>query len=523
MDNNNYDVIVIGAGNAGLVAALELVKSDKKVLLLEKNNTPGGFATSFIRGRFEFEVSLNHLIEYGTEEHFGELYKLFEKLGIGDKFHFASLPVAYHVYSVEGKTEYKMPFGVSEFIEQMEEYVPGSRTSMKKFFIMAKEVREAFLYIEQNKGEVSEDYLKEEFINFMKVATFSLEKVLDSIKMPKKAQEILTAYWFYLGSPASTLSFIDFASSLYAYISFGAQVPYRRSHEMSLTLAEEIEKLGGTIKYFSVVDEILFKDKKVAGVKLADGSIFTAPHIISSVSPTFLYGKLLPEPMVPKEAVRLTNSRVLGARGFSIYLGLNQSAEDLGLTEYSYMIYHSLDSDKEFQNMSSIKNDSSVAVVLNNVLPNCSPKGTTMMHFTSLFFGDAFSKNVTEKNYFEMKERIAESIIACFEETTGLTISPYIEEIEISSPVTFARYSGHPDGVIFGYKGTGLDNKLPRILRMEEEIYIPNLRTCGGFDVMLSGFSSTYLSGDLAAKLTLKDMKDREDVEGEEFYDRDRD
>ena len=506
-----FDVIVIGAGNAGLVAALELVKNDKKVLVLDSNSVPGGFATSFIRGRFEFDASLNFLNELGSEEHKGELYHLFSRLGILEKMQFANIKDDYHVYFVDSKENYKMPFGVNEFIEKMEEYVPGCRTVMKKFFIIAKEAREALLYIEQNKGKVSEEYLKREYINFMKVATFSLEKVLNALKMPKKAQEILTSYWVYLGSPISTLSFISFASRFYAYISFGAQIPLKRSHEISLVLAEEIEKLGGVVQYYSTVDEILFKNKKVAGVKLTNDEIYEAEHIISSVSPTILYGKMLPSLLVPKEAVRLTNSRVLGARGFSIYLGLNQSAEDLGLHEYSYMISHSSDSDKEFQNMSSIKNKSSIAIVLNNAIPNCSPKGTTLMCFTSLFFGDAFSKNIKENNYFEVKEKIAKSILDAFENTTGIIIQPYIEEIEIASPLTFARYGNHPDGAIFGYKVTGLDNVLPRLLRMEEENFIPNLRTCGGFSILSSGYNSTYLSGELIAKLTLQDIKEEEE------------
>lgn len=82
-----------------------------------------------------------------------------------------------------------------------------------------------------------------------------------------------------------------------------------------------------------------------------------------------------------------------------------------------------------------------------------------------------------------------------------------IEEIEIATPVTFARYTGHPDGVIFGYKATGMDNLIPRIMGIDSENFIPNLRFCGGFDVKLSGYHATYLSGDLSARLTLRDMK----------------
>lgn len=508
--NNKYDAIVIGAGNGGLISALELVKNNKKVLVLESHNIPGGFATSFVRGRFEFEASLHELCEYGTKENPGSVYQLFERLGISDKIEFVTVPEAYHVYSIDTKEDYKMPFGKEAYINQMEIYVPGSRKSMEEFFLLTEEIKEALTYLEMNKGQIDTNILLTKYSHFMKVAAHPIETVLNSLKMPKKAQEILTTYWVYLGSPVSTLSFVHFASMLYSYICLGAQIPKKRSHEISLVLAEEIEKLGGEIKYLSTVSQILFEGGEIKGVRLKNGEEYYANHIISNCSPTFVYGNMLPLEVVPKNAIKLTNSRVLGARGFSIFLGLNQSAKDIGLEDYSYFIYHTLDSNKEYKNMSTINNNSSVAIVLNNAIPSCSSKGTTLMNLTSLFFGDVFSKNVTEENYFSLKEKIAEDIIDTFEVATGISIRPYIEEIEISTPVTYARYGGHPDGVIYGYKATGLDNLLPRIMNMDNENYISNLRFCGGFDVRLLGYSSTYLSGKLAAKLTLKDMKGEE-------------
>ena len=55
----DYDAIVIGAGNGGLTAAATLARGGQKVLLLERHNIPGGCATSFCRGRFEFEAALH--------------------------------------------------------------------------------------------------------------------------------------------------------------------------------------------------------------------------------------------------------------------------------------------------------------------------------------------------------------------------------------------------------------------------------------------------------------------------------
>ena len=41
---DNFDVVIIGAGPAGLTAGYELSKSNKKVLVLEKKNQVGGLA-----------------------------------------------------------------------------------------------------------------------------------------------------------------------------------------------------------------------------------------------------------------------------------------------------------------------------------------------------------------------------------------------------------------------------------------------------------------------------------------------
>ena len=65
---SDYDAIIIGAGNGGLTAALTVANAGRKVLLLEKHNVPGGCATSFIRGRFEFEVALHQLSGMGAPD-----------------------------------------------------------------------------------------------------------------------------------------------------------------------------------------------------------------------------------------------------------------------------------------------------------------------------------------------------------------------------------------------------------------------------------------------------------------------
>ena len=63
-----YDLIVIGAGNGGLMTACRASKLGLKVLVIEKHNLPGGAATSFVRGRFEFDASLHEIPDFGEGE-----------------------------------------------------------------------------------------------------------------------------------------------------------------------------------------------------------------------------------------------------------------------------------------------------------------------------------------------------------------------------------------------------------------------------------------------------------------------
>ena len=88
MNKKDLPIVVIGAGLGGLGAACQLALSGEKVLLLEKQNVPGGFATSFVRGRFEFEGALHVLAEVGTEERPLSLYNFFKDLGVLSKLEF---------------------------------------------------------------------------------------------------------------------------------------------------------------------------------------------------------------------------------------------------------------------------------------------------------------------------------------------------------------------------------------------------------------------------------------------------
>lgn len=501
-----YDAVVIGAGNGGLVAAIRLLQGGLKTLIVEKHNLPGGFATSFRRGRFEFEASLHELNDFGAANNAGDVRVLFDELGVTDKIDWLQIPEAYRVIVRSENLDATMPFGVKEFIDKMESYVPGSRESVTKFFDLAEEVRLAQAYSSSVNGQTDSKYMVSHFGNFVRCGSYSVNQVLKTLKMPQKAIDILSAYWCYLGATLDDMSFIHYASMVNRYIKRGASMPKMRSHEISLALTERIRELGGDVLFNTEAVKILTDaEGGVSGVVLDDSTEIATRHVVCNCAPHVVYGKMMDK--VPEAEIRATNARKFAGRGFTMFLGLDRDADELGIENHNYFIYDTSDTVAQYENMRKIAtNEVQATVCLNRAFPDCSPKGTCMMYFTTLYMSDDWA-NVKAEDYFKTKDYVADKMIARFERDTGAKIRDHIEEISVATPMTYARYCGHPQGVIYGYESQYWDGLMPRLQMMAEDHRIRGLRFAGGYSMRLSGYSSAYFSGDISGRQTVGDFK----------------
>ena len=509
MSVKEYDVIVIGAGNGGLTAAAVAAKSGVKTLLVEQHNLPGGFATSFTRGRFEFEPSLHELCDLGQGDNLGGLGEFFARLGLDVEW--CAIPEAYKMILTNKGEELdiEMPFGIEDYIAKMEYYVPGSGEKTREFISLCQEVLDAIKYIAECKGNTDKKVMKTQYANFLKTASYSIDQVQDAMKIPPKVKQILNAYWCYLGIPTNRCNFTVFSAMFLKYLLHGAFIPKNRSHEISTAFDKIIRDNHGDIMYNTRIDKILVEDGRVKGVVTDKGETIKTEHIISNASAHNVYSSMI-EPMreLPDMAMKSSNARRVGPAGYVVYLGLNKSAEELGFSNYSYFIYPSMDTAKLYESMSVIGKDIIQATVcLNKANPDCSPKGTCIMSFTTLFNMGAWD-NVAPENYHKLKNEIAYRMIEDFEKATGIMIKDSIEEFEVATPMTFANYPGAYNGSIYGYECDSWDSIMPRMMMMEQDVLIKGLRFCGGFAFRVHGYSSSYLSGETSALLTVRDIKE---------------
>lgn len=506
----DYDVIVIGAGNGGLAAAAFTAKNGLKTLIADKHNIPGGSATSFVRGRFEFETSLHELAAVGTDENPGPIRKLLESLGAEVEWR-TDMEGTFRLVVPEEGIDADMPCGIENFCKKMEELVPGSGDSTKQVFelgMLATEVRNYLM-----SPEYDPQVFDEKYEDFYRMAGHTIHEVLDSLGMPLKAQHILSSYWCYLGAPEDQMDFLTYSTMLLSYVVYGAGQPKLRSHEISLALEKSIRDHGGQIWYNTEINRILVKDGKACGVVI-DGREYYADYIVSSAYPDKVYGSMIDGAEVPERAVKLVNSREHALSFVTVYLGMNKTAEELGIKAYSNFVAPTSDSNEQQRLASNTHQYSGYSIMncLNKVIPDCTPEGTSQLFFTTFYFGSGWD-DVTPEEYNKLKNETAMRMIEDCEKALGITIKPYIEEIVIAAPPTFARYLNTPQGTPYGYQMNRWDAFIQRTVAREKESFIDNLHFVGASTHRGDGYSSAYLSGLDAGMDILRAEKERGGME----------
>ena len=123
-------------------------------------------------------------------------------------------------------------------------------------------------------------------------------------------------------------------------------------------------------------------------------------------------------------------------------------------------------------------------------VPDFSPPGTCQANIVTLKFGDQWLR-VPPHQYHRTKFECAETVLQRVEEIFP-KVRAHIEEIEVATPATFARYTRTYDGIIYGYE-------------CDRRSSINGLFFAGGW-VGDAGFQPTIEAGAAAGKAVVRNL-----------------
>ncbi len=497
-----YDAVVIGAGNAGLTAAAALQRGGSRTLLLERHNIPGGCATSFVRGEYEFEVALHQLSGLGTESKPFIMRKLFNDLGVMDKVEFVQEGELYRIV-VPGVLDETLPASWSGMRRHLQASYPNEKDSVEAFMKLCEKITmEAFMMLPRARKTNDEALLKSTCPNYVKYGLVSCKDVLDEFFNDEKLKTVLAAYWCYIGLPPSQIPFSDMAFMLYAYAAFKPWHIKGGSQALSSALLESFIEAGGEVRFNCGADKILTRNDEVYGVRTETGEEVSCRAVISNANSIVTYNELLDEP--PLEVKNDFKSRRMGTSAFVIYMGLDCTPEELGVTSASNFICTTMNEEDVHDRMSTMEEPiAGMLTCYNFDDPSFAPEGKSLVSLVCLQYGEMW-KEVPPEDYAQTKYDYAEKLIALVEKAFP-NVAKYIEEVEVATPLTMMRYLNTPDGAIYGFKQTPQDSNLFR----ERIDAISGLYMAGCWSTM-GGFQPTYMVGESTAKAVLKKLKAKE-------------
>ena len=470
----DYDVIIIGAGLAGLTAGAKLSKSGKKVLLVEQHSIPGGCATTFKRKGFLFEVGLHEMDGLHQQD---MKTKIFRDLDVFSHVDFLKLPEFYRF--VYKDYNIVIPHNPDKAKEILLENFPNEQTAIDAYFyqiVNSKKIRK----LSAGKKEIS------------------IGEFIDSITENEILKLALLGNLGYFHDDPYTLSLSFYSAAQDAYYSGGGNFIKGGSQQLSNYLAGFIESNGGKVIYNHMVTKILFEDDKAVGIEYSKKK---SNDILSAFGKNIVVNAAIPqlvESLLPTKQAEIikpdVSKREIGASLLTVYLGFNKMLSELNNINYSAFIYHdSIDKIGDIlpNNKSDFDKRSFTFVDYGQVDSSLAPEGKSVGVICCIDYISDW-ENLSREAYKAKKEKVAQTFINRLDLLIPGSKNA-IDYYELGTSKTVERYTLNTNGAVHGFSQTPERTELKPIKKIENLYYSSAWTRIGG------GFSGAIINGYLTA------------------------
>ncbi len=533
LNDKRHEIVIVGAGMAGLTAASYLSRAGHDVLLIEKNNTCGGLLTSFHKDGFVFDTGARSI------ENSGVVRPLLSDLGIPLELIHSSVSVGIEDEIIHFLSE----SSIQKYRILLERLYPENVDEIVGIFSLIMDIMKDMTILSEIDNPIITGLKNFRYL-FKELLPYVVRKFLGSVR---RINQMNTPIEQTLRKYTSNQSLIDIIAQHffkdtptsfalgYFHTYFDYLYPKGGTGNLPEAIKEKALEWGTIIRYGTEIREIIPSEKKVTD---SNGISFFYEKLLWCADLKSLYRRLNLHGLKEKISRKIVNKKekLLKRHGgdsvFTLFLGIDEplktfrsisnghffytpSKKGLGVSIWTRLkeittnfentpkktILQWLDDFCKFNtyeiSIPGIR-DSSLA-----------PKGKTGMIVSILFNYDLISKIREAGWYKEFKTEVETRIINTLHNSVYPDFKDKIILRFSSTPISIANTVGSSEGAITGWTFEQPVPVVQDLLKIFKSVNtpIPNIFQAGQWVYSPSGIPIAILTGVLVAKKLMKIKK----------------
>ncbi|MBX3064408.1 MAG: phytoene desaturase [Anaerolineae bacterium] len=326
-------IIVIGSGFGGLGAAIRLAAQGHDVTILEKRDKLGGRAYVYEMDGFKFDGGPTVIT---APFMFDDLWETAGKRR-EDYVNFIPCDPYYRIFDKDKRFfDYN---GDEQFIlDQIARWNSQDREGYQRFMATTKAIfQKGFVELADKPFLHLTDMLKVAPDLIKMQSYLSVHRYVSQFVKDDFLRRCFSFHPLLIGGNPFD------APSIYAMIHYlerkwGIHYVQGGTGALVKAMGRLFEEIGGKISLNTEVAEILVTGRKATGVRLADGTILQADHVVSNADVMWTYRYLIPEQYRRKYSNRKVDSMKYSMSLFVIYFGTKRRYNDVGLAHHNIIL-----------------------------------------------------------------------------------------------------------------------------------------------------------------------------------------